>query len=107
MRDGKGQFASDLREQGFAVYEEGVRQTIELFQHEDIPVTAYFPGRINEAIAICERNAPRDSPLHSRIRFQQCQESGCLPIDPGGSRVGPGMARWRCTHATAASLLRP
>jgi VWFA-related protein len=39
VRDGKGQFASDLREQDFAVYEDGVRQSIKLFQHEDIPVT--------------------------------------------------------------------
>ena len=39
VRDGKGRFASDLREQDFEVYEDGVRQTIRLFRHEDIPVT--------------------------------------------------------------------
>jgi len=39
VRDGKGQFASDLRAQDFEVYEDGVRQTIQLFRHEDIPVT--------------------------------------------------------------------
>ncbi len=39
VRDGKGRFASDLREQNFEVYEDGVRQTIRLFLHEDIPVT--------------------------------------------------------------------
>jgi Ca-activated chloride channel homolog len=37
--DRKGQFASDLREGDFQVYEDGVRQTIQLFRHEDIPVT--------------------------------------------------------------------
>ena len=39
VRDGKGRFASDLREQDFEVYENGLRQTIRLFRHEDIPVT--------------------------------------------------------------------
>ncbi len=39
VRDGKGRYASDLRSQDFEVYEEGVRQTIRLFRHEDIPVT--------------------------------------------------------------------
>jgi len=39
VRDGKGRFASDLRAQDFEIYEEGVRQTIRLFRHEDVPVT--------------------------------------------------------------------
>jgi VWFA-related protein len=39
VRDRKGRFVSDLREQDFAVYENGVQQSIRLFKHEDIPVT--------------------------------------------------------------------
>ena len=39
VRDPKGGFVSGLREQDFAVYEDGVRQSIKLFRHEDIPVT--------------------------------------------------------------------
>ncbi len=39
VRDQKGQISTDLREQDFEVYENGVRQTIRLFRHEDIPVT--------------------------------------------------------------------
>lgn len=39
VHDRKGQFASDLREGDFQVYEDGVRQSIKLFRHEDIPVT--------------------------------------------------------------------
>ncbi len=39
VRDNKGRFASDLQEQDFEVYEDGVRQSIRLFRHEDIPVT--------------------------------------------------------------------
>jgi VWFA-related protein len=39
VRDRKGLFASDLREQDFEVYEDHVRQSIRLFRHEDTPVT--------------------------------------------------------------------
>jgi VWFA-related protein len=39
VRDRKGQLVSDLREQDFQIYEDGVRQSIRLFRHEDIPVT--------------------------------------------------------------------
>lgn len=39
VRNSKGQFASALREQGFVVYEDGVRQSIRWFRHEDIPTT--------------------------------------------------------------------
>lgn len=39
VRDRKGQFASDLHEGDFKVYEDGVLQSIKLFRHEDIPVT--------------------------------------------------------------------
>jgi VWFA-related protein len=39
VSDRKGRIASDLREQDFEVYEDGIRQSIRLFQHEDTPVT--------------------------------------------------------------------
>jgi Ca-activated chloride channel family protein len=39
VSDRKGGFVSSLREQDFEVYEDGVRQSIRLFRHEDIPVT--------------------------------------------------------------------
>jgi VWFA-related protein len=39
VRDRKGRFVSDLREQNFEIYEDGVRQSIRLFQYEDTPVT--------------------------------------------------------------------
>src|SRR4051794_4690581 len=39
VRDQKGRAASDLREQDFEIYEDGVRQSLRLFRHEDIPVT--------------------------------------------------------------------
>ncbi|HME05862.1 MAG TPA: VWA domain-containing protein [Bryobacteraceae bacterium] len=39
VSDRKGHFVSDLRAQDFEVYEDGVRQSIQLFRHEDLPVT--------------------------------------------------------------------
>jgi Ca-activated chloride channel family protein len=39
VRDRNGQFVSDLHAPDFEVYEDGVRQAIKLFQHEDVPVT--------------------------------------------------------------------
>src|SRR5947209_9166656 len=39
VRDQKGRVASDLRQQDFEVFEDGVRQSIRIFRHEDIPVT--------------------------------------------------------------------
>jgi VWFA-related protein len=39
VSDRKGRVVSDLREQDFKIYEDGVRQPIRLFRHEDIPVT--------------------------------------------------------------------
>jgi VWFA-related protein len=39
VRDAKGQLASELTQQDFEVYEDGVLQSIRLFRHEDLPVT--------------------------------------------------------------------
>jgi Ca-activated chloride channel family protein len=39
VQNSKGAYVSDLREQDFEVYEEGVRQSIRVFRHEDVPVT--------------------------------------------------------------------
>ena len=37
--DQKGSYVSNLQQQDFEVYEDGIRQTIGLFRHEDVPVT--------------------------------------------------------------------
>jgi VWFA-related protein len=39
VRDRRGRFIADLREEHFEVYEDGVRQSVRLFRHEDLPVT--------------------------------------------------------------------
>ena len=70
VRDRKGQFASDLREADFEVYEDGVRQSVKLFRHEDIPVTvglvvdhsgSMFP-KIAEVVAAARTFAQSSSP---------------------------------------------
>ncbi|HEY4088733.1 MAG TPA: VWA domain-containing protein [Bryobacteraceae bacterium] len=40
VRDRNGAFASGLTKENFEIYEDGVRQSVRLFRHEDIPVTA-------------------------------------------------------------------
>lgn len=39
VRDRRGNFIADLQENNFQIYEGGVRQKIQLFRHEDVPVT--------------------------------------------------------------------
>jgi Ca-activated chloride channel family protein len=39
VHDRQGRFVSDLSEHDFEVYEDGARQSIRLFRHEDVPVT--------------------------------------------------------------------
>jgi len=39
VHDRAGAYVSGLREQDFEVYEDGVRQAIRVFRHEDVPVT--------------------------------------------------------------------
>jgi Ca-activated chloride channel homolog len=39
VHDRQGRFVSDLSERDFEVYEDGARQSIRLFRHEDVPVT--------------------------------------------------------------------
>jgi len=39
VRDHAGHLVADLHQNDFAIYEDGVRQTLRLFRHEDVPVT--------------------------------------------------------------------
>ncbi len=39
VRDRNGRVVTDLRKEQFEVYEDGVRQAVRVFKHEDIPVT--------------------------------------------------------------------
>jgi len=67
----KGGFASDLREQDFEVYEDGIRQTLRLFRHEDVPVTvglvvdhsSSMRPKLAEVIAAARTFVQSSSPL--------------------------------------------
>ena len=70
VRDRKGRFATDLLEADFEIYEDGVRQSVKLFRHEDIPVTvglvvdhsgSMFP-KIAEVVAAARAVAQSSSP---------------------------------------------
>jgi VWFA-related protein len=39
VSDRRGRFVPDLEQKNFEIYEDGVKQTIQLFRHEDVPVT--------------------------------------------------------------------
>jgi Ca-activated chloride channel family protein len=39
VTDGRGRYVSDLKKDEFAVFEDGVRQELSIFSHEDIPIS--------------------------------------------------------------------
>ena len=71
VHDRNGGYVSDLREQNFQVYEDGVRQSIRLFRHEDVPVTV---GLIIDHSSSMRRKLPRCN--RSRPDFRRIQQSG-------------------------------
>ena len=70
VRDRKGSSVSDLRAEHFEVSEDGVRQSIRLFRHEDIPVTVglvidhsgSMRGKLTEVIAAARTFVQSSSP---------------------------------------------
>jgi VWFA-related protein len=92
VRDRKGSFVSDLREQDFEVYEDNVRQAIRLFQHEDIPVTvglvvdhsASMRGKLTDVIAAA-RAFVRSSKQEDQMFVVNFNENVTLGI-PGAFR---------------------
>jgi VWFA-related protein len=70
VHDRNGGYVSDLREQDFEVYEDGVRQSIRLFRHEDVPVTvgliidhsSSMRGKLSQVIAAAQTFAQSSNP---------------------------------------------
>ena len=72
VRDKKGRAVDDLIEENFEVYEDGIRQSIRLFRHEDLPVTVglivdhsgsmrpKMPDVIAAARAFVQASSPQD-----------------------------------------------
>ncbi|HVV47326.1 MAG TPA: VWA domain-containing protein [Bryobacteraceae bacterium] len=89
VRDRKGAFAGDLTKENFAVYEDGVKQSIRLFRHEDIPVTAgivvdhsgSMTGKIADVVAAAEKFADLSNPRDQMfvVNFNERASLGLPP----------------------------
>ena len=89
VRDKNGHSVDDLGEQNFEVYEDGIRQSIRLFRHEDVPVTAglivdhsgsmrpKMPDVIAAARAFVQASSPQDEMFV--INFSDSVTTG-LPV---------------------------
>lgn len=70
VHDRKGGFAPDLRERDFGVFEDGVKQQVTLFRHEDVPVAVglivdhsrSMAGKIPETVAAARTFARSSNP---------------------------------------------
>ena len=70
VRDRSGAFASGLAKENFEIYEDGVKQSIRLFRHEDIPVTAgivvdhsgSMSAKMTDVVAAAEEFAKSSNP---------------------------------------------
>jgi VWFA-related protein len=92
VRDRKGAFAGDLSKENFEVYEDGVKQSIRLFRHEDIPVTAgivvdhsgSMTGKIADVVAAAEKFADLSNPQDQMfvVNFNEQASLGLPPNVP-------------------------
>ena len=114
VRDGKGRFATDLGEQNFQVYEEGVLQTIRLFRHEDIPVTVglvvdhsgSMRPKLGDVIAAAQLFAQSSSPDDQMfvVNFNEKVSLGLpdnLPLSNRPEDLGSAIANTPTTGRTA------
>ncbi|HVW07191.1 MAG TPA: VWA domain-containing protein [Bryobacteraceae bacterium] len=90
VRDRNGGFASGLTKDNFDVYEDGAKQSIRLFQHEDIPVTAgivvdhsgSMTAKMPDVVAAAEKFAALSNPQDQMfvVNFNEQTTLG-LPSD--------------------------
>jgi Ca-activated chloride channel homolog len=102
VHDGKGRLAPDLRAQDFAAYEDGVRQSIQVFRHEDIPVTVglvvdhsgSMRSKLREVIAAAQTFVRASSPADEMfvVNFNE-QVSLGLPAVMRFTNVADELAR--------------
>jgi Ca-activated chloride channel homolog len=92
VRDRKGAFVPDLREQDFEVHEDGVRQTIRLFRNEDVPVTVglvvdhsgSMRSKLTDVIAAARTFVQSSSP-EDEMFVINFNEKAALGLPPGVS----------------------
>ncbi len=94
VRDSNGRFVSDLKERNFAVYEDGVPQSNQLFRYEDIPVTVglvvdhsgSMKPKLSDVIAAA-RTFARASKPEDRMFVVNFNENVTLAL-PYGNPIG-------------------
>lgn len=115
VRDHKGRFVSDLREQDFQVYEDGVRQSIRLFKHEDVPVTVGLVidhsgsmwTKLNEVIAAARtfvRSSNREDEMFV-VNFNEHVTLGLPPEERFSNRADELQAAILKVQATGETAL--
>jgi VWFA-related protein len=72
VRDRAGNFASGLREIDFQVYDNGIRQSILLFRHEDLPVTVGLV--VDHSGSMLPKLAEVAAAAHSFVRFSNPED---------------------------------
>ena len=117
VHDRKGRYASDLRKTDFQVYEDGVRQSIRVFQHEDVPVTIglvidhsgsmyhKMPEVIEAARTFVESSSPEDEMFV--VNFNEKASLGLPPAIRFSGRVeelAKAIAHFSVTGQTALYL---
>jgi VWFA-related protein len=93
IRDSKARATDDLREQDFAVYEDGVRQSLLVLRHEDIPISVglvvdhsgSMRGKLAEVVA-ASRAFVRSSSPEDQMFVVNFNENVSLGL-PARSRV--------------------
>jgi VWFA-related protein len=72
VRDRQGRFSADLRKQDFEVYEDGVLQSIRLFQHEDVAVTVGLV--VDHSISMHRKIAEVTTAAKSFVKFSNPED---------------------------------
>jgi len=98
VRDRKGGFATDLSQENFEVFEDGVRQSIRLFRHEDIPVTVglvvdhsgSMHNKISDVLTAAQVFVGTSNPEDQMfvVNFNERVTLGLPPAIPFTDRVG-------------------
>jgi Ca-activated chloride channel family protein len=93
VRDRQGRFAADLRQQDFEVYENGIRQVVRLFQHEDVAVTVGLV--VDHSISMHPKLAEVTTAAKSFVKYSNPEdEMFVVNFNEGVSMGLPGAIRF-------------
>jgi Ca-activated chloride channel family protein len=125
VRDREGQLVPDLREEDIEIFEDGVRQAVRLFRHEDAPVTAglvvdhsgSMKNKLSDVVAGARRFARASHPLDQMfvVNFNEHVTMPQSSLEQFSSRsdeleraitTAPAAGRTALYDAIAAALAR-